>query len=216
MSKTKIYAVRETSWETAKVANALAGLVRKYRPDVTVVIVSAPIQRLFLAGMENVINLDPFTRRNDQQKLDICRVFKQDSQNQCVYWTKRAGTSSVEAQAKLIPAGEYTLVDDDIASGGTFAFVRELLKTYKPSVTITKEVSLLQLSLNAIGYKDYVIEDVIDAHDFIQTSKTSGLVIETLAGLTRELYSSAAVNLATRAKINNQEEFKKELAEILH
>lgn len=216
MSKTKIYAVRETSWETAKVANALASLVRKYRPDVTVVIVSAPIQRLFLAGMENVINLDPFTRRGDQQKLDICRVFKQDSQDKCSYWSHRLDTPPLSEQARKIPTGEYSLVDDDIASGGTVAFVKEVLNVFNPSVTISKTVSLLQLSLNAIGFKDYMIEDVIDAHDFIPTAKTSGLVIHTPTGLKRELYSSAAVNLATRAKINNQEEFKKELAEILH
>lgn len=104
---------------------------------------------------------------------------------------ERPGSDSLARQAQRIPAGEYTLVDDDVASGYTVERVREILST--SGVTISSVGSLTP------KFADFC--DVVDARDFILGAANGGLVMRLNGQLTRMPYMLPYVNLHTRASI---------------
>lgn len=90
-----------------------------------------------------------------------------------------------------IPRGRYALVDDDIASRSTVAFIRAAT----PQVEWTREISLAQLSLPGPHF------DIVDARDFLFGARLGGLCIDTGTLVTRAPYVTPWVDLTSRAKI---------------
>lgn len=108
---------------------------------------------------------------------------------------ERPGHEALKVQASRIPAGEYTLVDDDVASGYTVGRVREILA--REGVTITSVGSLTP------KFADFC--DVVDARDFIVGTANGGLVMRLRGKLTRMPYMLPYVNLHTRASFATSE-----------
>jgi hypothetical protein len=108
-------------------------------------------------------------------------------------YTNRPGTLSLAEQVAVIPKGEYVLVDDDIATGDTMAFVSNMLGTHEVDIT-TKET--------LIGSINQDLYDVVDLRDFVLGAEHGGLTIKTPSGgSTRMIYAAPYVNPITRAKI---------------
>lgn len=222
--KKPLYIVRETvspvrggEMQPRRFSWRLADLIGKYRPDVEMVVVTAFAQKQLLRNYTTkILNLDPFTRLPSHQVLDICRVFKRDEQEHCLYWAARPEAEPLHDQLDRLADGEYMLVDDDVSTGGTMQFVKKLIQQHRPKVVIKSVLSLLNAHLTFMGLDDRPVIDMVDDHDFKWSTPTSGLVIDDELGIRRELYTSPAVNLATRAKIGlNGEAFKAELLAII-
>lgn len=218
-----IYVIRDTNNEP-NFAQALRTIIQKHRPDVNAVVIDADEQRNILKANslleidQNIINLDPFSRSPYHAKLDICRVFQLDEQRSCIGYDARPEAEDLELQVVRIRDGSYFVVDDDISTGGTMAFVTGLFKLHRPGIKLLGSVSLIKLSLTEMFGK-HVLEDVIDTHDFAKTAASSGLVIRGLlpngkVGLYRELYTSPYVNLVTRAKIKDPVSFMKDFNQL--
>ena len=107
-----------------------------------------------------IINLDPFSRKENHFVLDICRQFSED-QSSPIGFRSRTNVS-IKDQIASIPNGKYIIVDDDIASGATKRYVESITS----HLDIVDYVSLLRVWCDTNGYKDREIFDCIDTHDF--------------------------------------------------
>ena len=122
--------------------------------------------------------------RNTGAKHWVSRVFNPCThQNRPVSW--------LSSDLSEIPAGEYALVDDDIASGTTVSYIKQ----HTPQVTWTKTIGLLELAARAPVF------DVVDARDFLFGSKLGGLCVNDRKQVLRAPYITPWVNLTQRAKI---------------
>lgn len=142
-----------------------------------------------------VINLDVCTK--SLYKINISRSFAlSDSQFHLESLMKRPGYPSLKNQFEKIPAGDYTLVDDDTASGAT---VNGLLNVFPKRIVINKIETLLFHGLVKSGRG---IIDVVDLRDFIVGSRDGGLVSVLPNGkISRMPYMFPYVSLTTRGKI---------------
>lgn len=95
-----------------------------------------------------------------------------------------------------IPAGEYALVDDDIASGATAAFIEQST----PQVRWTKRIGLTDPFVPRPWF------DIVDARDFLFGSKRGGLLVTDGKSTYRAPYILPWVNLLQRAKIAPREQ----------
>jgi glycerol-3-phosphate cytidylyltransferase-like family protein len=160
--------------------------------------------------IEKSISLDLFFKGD--YNLEISRLFfvadGQISSNQLV---ERPGRLSLLEQVKLIPNGEYTLIEDDIASGATIKKAQELLGSDKK---VNRLIILTNLN-EQINPKD--IFDVVDLRDFMVGEKDAGLVVLLPNGKTaRAPYLLPYVSLHFRAKLLPEKElgFSKKLWEL--
>jgi len=146
-----------------------------------------------IAAGANVLNLDPVTSATE--RLSLCRMFDcSDAQISARKLCGRPGAPPLDEQLRRIPAGEYDLVDDDIATGFTVEHVRALLPD---DVAVRRTHSLLAKSAG-----DAPIFDVVDLRDFLLGARQAGLVVELPdATPARVPYMAPFVQLRTRAKI---------------
>lgn len=128
------------------------------------------------------------------QMLQITRLFSSsDSQLYPICYTNRPGSLPILAQLNNIPKQSYTLVDDDIATGKTMSFAKNLL--YIHGIETNRTESLIDEIQNDLY-------DVVDLRDFILGSLHGGLTVVTPNGqITRTPYMHPYVNLVTRAKL---------------
>lgn len=98
---------------------------------------------------------------------------------------------------------EYTLVDDDVATGFTVGAIQKILEPL-----VCRDI----LTLNP--YKDFY--DIVDIRDFIIGSKNGGLLCYAPTGVMRVPYLYPYVNLFARARIplGREIEFSKRILEI--
>ena len=109
--------------------------------------------------------------------------------------TARPGHPTIEKQIKSLPSGNYTLIEDDIATGKTIKIVKELLPN---TVKINEMVILTKLS----DVEAPEPLDIIDLRDFIVGSNESGLVVELPNGeKARVPYLLPYVSTISRAKL---------------
>ena len=112
-----------------------------------------------------------------------------------LYRAERPGTAFLEDQVKVIPAGEYVLVEDDTVTGET---IKAALSLLPPEVKITEQVILSDFG----DYKGTEYYDVVDLRDFIVGSKDGGLCLLMSDGAkVRAPYAAPYVSLRSRAKI---------------
>jgi hypothetical protein len=208
----RLYLIRNTSdserWERVQ---QLKALVEKQLPHHDVRVVEASIQKAWVEEVLPIaINLDPFSRGQGHFPLDVCRVFEGEKQGKAQRIQERPGTPPLNTQLERLPAGHYTLMDDDICTGGTVSCVKTLIAERRPDVVITDVWSLIHKWGDAHGLPMDHLDDVIDSHDFIPGASTSGLVVERDGVLQRILYSDPCINLIQRATFTDPERFRQE------
>lgn len=206
-----LYIIRDTI-DNLRFAQRLAVLINNQLPGVEVRVVSSKDQKKALNSLVKggVINLDPFSRFKEHVSLDISRLFLPDEQKVAVGYKSRLTNLSIEQQISLIPSGEYTLVDDDICSGGTVNYVCQKIKVLNPGVQIVQKTSLIHEFIHELKSGRRLMYDTIDTHDFIWGSIYSGLLVDCAGVISRKLYTDPIVNLKTRAKIPNPSLFREE------
>jgi len=138
-------------------------------------------QKKYVAKLKksgNLLNLDICT--NDGLGINFSREFRlSDGQLVARGLVERPGFPDMRNQLCSIPPGDYTLVDDDIATGIT---VKKIVKMLKKSVRIKKVKTLIDYSASEY-YKKYPNVPrrktirVVDLHNFIIGSRDSGLVV---------------------------------------
>lgn len=128
--------------------------------------------------------------------LEISRIFRaSDSQLRAKGFTKRP-----EYQSELLTSDilslhkEYVLIEDDIASGQTLAFVKELIGE---DSQLIDQVLLSDYS----NLEDKNFFDVVDLRDFIINAPHGGLVVESHNQTFRAPYIAPFVDLVSRANI---------------
>ncbi len=144
------------------------------------------------------------------QRLEVSRLFGlADGQCYSTQLTQRPGFPAITEQLLAIPAGDYELIDDDIASGRT---MRMVMAAFPPEIRISKVRSLLEqtrtvegVRVEDIDYQDFY--DVVDFRDFLFGSRSGGLVTRLPDGeLARVPYLAPYVTLSTRARIPASQE----------
>jgi hypothetical protein len=141
-------------------------------------------------GPSDTISLDPMLP--SAYPVAISRRFALGGY-QALGHVARPGARSLPEQLATIPAGDYTLFDDDSMTGGTLAAVRALLPAHV-------RIGAIQL---AIAHD--ADEDVVDSRDFLLGADDAGLVVQLPRGLLgRAPYMLPYVDPAARCSIPPQ------------
>jgi nicotinic acid mononucleotide adenylyltransferase len=121
----------------------------------------------------------------------------------------RPGSLPITEQIQNVPPGEYTLLDDDIASGQT---MRMMMAVFPEGIRISRILSLLEqtrkidsFSVDQIDYQDFY--DVVDFRDFLVGSRNGGLVVRLPnRQIVRVPYMAPYVTLNTRIRLPASQE----------
>lgn len=142
------------------------------------------------------ISIDPLIPLS--HNISISRLYDNFGINKIGY-TNRPKTEKLEVQIKNIPKNnDYIIFDDDINSGGTIDFAKELFKNHK-----IKGVFTLNSNLNNVEKIE-----ILDVRDFLLSNELGGLVIKFPNDiLTRVPYIYPFVCPFNRASINKPFEF---------
>lgn len=195
-----VYLVR-TDGVPATFASALTAIIARYtEPGVEMRMIDSSD---FTLEAKGTISLDKYIK--GEYSLDVSRVFELSGGQQIPYGTTSL-SSSLADQVKQVPAGEYTLVDDDSITGFTMDSVEAALSAAGVSVIARK--TLIE---QVIGNER--LFDIVDARDFLITAKQGGLVVRAGNMDVRAPYLFPFVNLVTRAKIKpeHQHRFSQEV-----
>lgn len=143
---------------------------------------------------KKTISMDVYLKGD--HNVEISRVFNvADSQIKAKRFVKRPEVKEILCKSiSKIKSGEYVLIEDDIASGQTYNFLKSILPQ---EVELVDKVILSDYSDELSN--DYF--DVVDLRDFIINSPYSGLVIEHNKNIFRVPYIAPFVDLVSRAKI---------------
>lgn len=171
-----------------------------------------------LEKQEKVLNLDVCT--NNGSGINLSRQFYLcDGQLRSRKLIGRPGFLDLDSQILAIKPGDYTLLDDDIATGST---VNMLLGKLPENVRINKIRTLMNYSRKMynhshLGSLDQDAFDIVDLRDFMLGSRASGLVVLLPDGsIARAPYLQPYVSLISRASIPPSSEmvFSKKLWEV--
>lgn len=148
---------------------------------------------------QKTISLDAATPGT--HNLSLSRAFSlSDGQHTSLGLVERPGSLPLNEQCQNIPAGSYTLIDDDIGSGFTMRHIASKLPT---RVTINAWTILSKIDPNAPAD----VLDIIDTRDFLVGARDGGLVVKLPDGtLARAPYALPYVSLISRAKIPPSQE----------
>jgi nicotinic acid mononucleotide adenylyltransferase len=153
-----------------------------------------------LSQEERVINLDVCS--GGAARLGFSRLFSlADGQKKSNNLIARPGSPKIKAQFKAIKAGQYVLVEDDIATGWT---INQIKKCLPKEVKIKSIKTLTEYCFYQKFDKttQHVFHDIVDLRDFMIGSKDAGLVVSLPNGQTARVpYMLPYVRLANRAKI---------------
>jgi len=143
-------------------------------------------------GAEHILSLDPCLP--GVANLGVSRCFELCANAIRPGLTARPGWPSLEEQLAAIPAGTYSLVDDDIATGHTMEAVRACLPEH---CRVERQSALCQLPSLGEG-----LVDLGDVRDFLLGSWEGGLVVCLPDGrLARVPYLLPYVNPADRLSL---------------
>lgn len=153
-----------------------------------------------LAAEQPVLNLDGCTNRDGG--INFSRLFAIASgQEKPLDLVARPGFPDVETQIAGIAAGEYLLLDDDIASGAT---VNHLMGLLPDHIRITALQTLYNQSRrlhSEINQRE--VTDMVDLRDFMLGSYIGGLVVPSpdYSDIVRAPYMLPFVSSFSRAAI---------------
>jgi len=170
-----------------------------------------------LSQKERLLNLDVCTNEQGMASVQVSRLFALcNGQVRAERLVPRPGYGELEKQLQKIKAHDYTLIDDDIASGSTISMLMALLPE---DVRVNKIRTLTEYS-NSVYLNSHLksvnadLFDMVDLRDFIFGSSSGGLVIELPdKKLARAPYSLPYISLTTRASIppSTEMQFTKEI-----
>jgi nicotinic acid mononucleotide adenylyltransferase len=190
--------------EGAFARSALGG----FPPRVQTIVVPAEEQRRWLQDRLTrtpFINLDCVTAAG-APALHYSRLFPlSDSQLFAPRLVPRPGAPSPAESFSALPAGQYMLVDDDIATGFSMKAVEKELPA---GVSITGRVSLLDEWLRErFPERRSAPWDILDARDFLLGAHGGGLVVEGFdGGHYRAPWVPPYVSLLNRARVPPDQE----------
>jgi len=156
----------------------------------------------------DTITLDACTEGT--HRLEVSRLFGlADGQCFSTQVTPRPGFPPITEQIQNVPPGDYTLLDDDIASGQT---MRMMMAVFPEGIRISRILSLLEqtrkidsFSVDQIDYQDFY--DVVDFRDFLLGSRNGGLVVRLPnRQVARVPYMAPYVTLSTRIRLPASQE----------
>lgn len=179
----------------SKLVDALNKVFPKH--EIVTVDVNEQIEKAKLDIEKNVyptVSLDAYLKGDSN--LEISRIFNiSDSQIKAEGFIKRPEVDECfySVANALEVNGEYTLIEDDVASGQTLNFVKSIL----PENAVLKNTILLSDYFDAP--KDHF--DIVDLRDFIINIPYGGLVVNTGKDIFRAPYIAPFVDLLSRASI---------------
>lgn len=143
------------------------------------------------------ISLDGFYKGT--YNLELSRLFHISSpQFHYIKMIERYNCPLLKQQIEQIPAGNYTLVDDDSVSGSTIKSIKALL----PETVAISDTYLLSNILKETYF------DVVDLRDFIAGAEGSGLaVLLPNNQVAKSPYMLPYVSLSTRASIKPENQY---------
>lgn len=187
--------------DTNPFENALQTRISKYFQEVTPHLLSEQ-RRLYARLPGNIISLDP--ELPGSHNLSISRHYDLFG-SRMLHYGVRPGLPPLSQQLATIPSGDYTLFDDDIYTGRTVRFAKQLLEQH--GIKITSVVSL-----NISNPDEY---EILDARDFLFGVKTNGGLVISLQGhILRLPYLYPYVCPYIRGSILNPLQFSIEMWEV--
>lgn len=154
-----------------------------------------------LVDQEDIINLDVCTQEFGHS-VDLSRRFElADAQFSPEELVSRHNSQDLMGQINAITDGEYTFVDDDVASGATLNLFMGLIPESVSIKSIKTLSSYVRSQLN--GDNHHELLDMVDLRDFIIGSPAGGLMVSFRDRYTtvRAPYMQPFVALNARASI---------------
>lgn len=150
-------------------------------------------------SINNLISLDSIFR-NDNKSLELSRHYDLFGCN-FIKYGNRPGSEDLNTQASNIEKGDYILIDDDIHTGGTMRFAKNVMEDNGHNI-----LSVMSLTMSVKG------EEILDSRDFFIGGENNGLVIQLPnGGITRAPYIYPYVCPFSRASILDPMEFSIEI-----
>jgi len=118
-----------------------------------------------LSKGNNLVSLDSIFK-NESASLEISRHYDLFGCN-LIRYGNRPGSDNLKKQASDIKKGNYVLVDDDIHTGGTMRFAKNIMESCGHKID-----SVMALMMSIKG------EEILDARDFFIGGENNGLVIQ--------------------------------------
>ncbi len=156
-----------------------------------------------LERKERILNLDVCTAHETfisaSRQFSLC-----DGQLKARSLVERPGFPNLQRQIQAIKPGDYTLVDDDLATGSTMNMLMGMLPE---TVRVKKIRTLTDYSRKVynhqnLGALDQEPFDMVDLRDFIIGARAGGLVVRLSNGrMARAPYIEPYVSLISRACI---------------
>jgi nicotinic acid mononucleotide adenylyltransferase len=140
---------------------------------------------------ENRISLDHFIKTT--HNLEISREYDLFGIHKIGY-TNRPGSKEIEIQCRTIPAGRFYLFDDDIHTGNTMRFAKNVLEKSGQEIA-----GILSLTISTPENTE-----ILDAYDFFIGNENNGLVIRLPNGSTaRAPYVYPYVDPTVRCSVSD-------------
>lgn len=150
---------------------------------------------------ENIITLDPYTK--SAHEISVSRMYDCFGMNILGYCS-RPGKDTLDLQIDKIQSGNYFLHDDDVHTGETIKFVKNLLEQKFISIT-----GVISYTRSDDG------QEIIDARDLMYGTENGGLVVMQPDGSNKRVpYIYPFVCPFSRASVNDPFEFSIEVWEI--
>lgn len=142
---------------------------------------------------QTTLSLDVYVKGDCN--MEISRVFNiSDSQTRAKGFTIRPEMKEKGYTQPILERTNYTLIEDDIASGQTLEYIKSLIPK---DGTITNQIILSKYS-ELVNKEHY---DIVDLRDFIINAPHGGLVVEHRDKQFRAPYIAPFVDLVSRASI---------------
>lgn len=176
-----------------------ASIIKELEHRFDSVVASNPGNLLEHSDATKYISMDSIIRA--EHNLEISRKFDLFGHRMLGY-SNRPGSPDLDAQIENIPVGEYILFDDDVHTGGSIKFARNLLESKRRDI---KAVLSLKFSTPEKA-------EILDCRDFLIGNNNSGLVVMLPNGnLVRVPYIYPYVCPYARASIHDPLEFSIEI-----
>jgi len=142
-----------------------------------------------LAESNNLVSLDSVCHEKSFS-LQMSRHYDFFGCNMIGYG-RRPGTKDLKIQASSIPKGEYILIDDDIHTGGTMRYAKNIMESCDHQID-----AVMSLMMSIKG------EEILDSRDFFVGGDNNGLVVQLPNGIiTRAPYIYPYVCPFSRASV---------------
>lgn len=165
----------------------------------------AEAKEIMSVAPEWVINNDVITG-GQHMSIGLSRLFGlSGSQLYSKTLVPRPGRQDLKRVIGRLQKGDYTMVDDDIATGSTIQMIEAMLPK---DVAFHEKIALSERAFKKLyPDREYAFWDIVDARDFLMGAKSSGLVVQLFNGeIGRAPYMLPYTSLVSRAKIPPDQE----------